>query len=108
MVSGWLPLLLLIAYGALCLAAVYVNQRLLRMFLTKRPDLVARYLPEAAIHGRHPKKLFFFLKPSTAKLLADDPELLRLRQRFIWLLWCIPLYLLLIALFIVLAMVLKL
>src|SRR5512137_1721717 len=108
MMGGWLPLLLLFVYGGLCLSAVLCNQRLLRLFLTKRPDLVARHLPEAFGRWRHPRKLFFFLKPSTAKVLADDQELLQLRTRLIRIIWCIPLYLIITAGLMILAMALKL
>ncbi|MFH0794167.1 MAG: hypothetical protein V2A74_09065, partial [bacterium] len=76
----------------------FVGHRLLNRFRTKRPDLVVDYLPEAANHFAHPSKFFFFLKPSSAKLLADEPELLRLRKIFIWLLWSIVLYLILFVL----------
>jgi len=108
MMGGWLPLFLLFAYGGLCFAAVLCNQRLLRLFRMKRPDLVTRYLPEASNQLRHPRKLFFFLKPSTAKILADDQELLQLRTRLICIIWCIPFYLIVTAVLMILAIVLKL
>ena len=108
MVSWNLPLLLLIVYGSICFAGVFVNQRLVSRFRTKRPDLVAKYLPEASDRLAHPKKLVFFLKPSTAKILADDQELLRLRNRLVWLVVCIPVFLIVTAVLMVLVVTLKL
>jgi hypothetical protein len=107
MVSGLLPLVFLAAYAGLCLLAVLTNQHLLKAFATQRPDLVRKHLPECATRGRHPNKLFFFLKPSTAKILAAEPQLLQLRNRLVWLVWCLAIYLMVLAGLLVLAAVVK-
>ncbi len=90
--TGLLPFLTVFAYGALCCAVVFTNHQLLKAFLKKRPDLMLKHCPELGASGRHPKKLFFFMRPSTAGILSDDPELLRLRNRLVKLVWCIPIF----------------
>jgi len=102
MTSEWLTLLLLMSYLGLCVAAVLINQRLLKVFTAKRPDLVAKYLPEATVRNRHPQKFFFFLKPSAAKILAGEAELLKLRRYLIWLSVCILVFLLIIVIMMIL------
>ena len=69
---------------------------------------MTKHMPEAADGLANPKKLFFFLKPSTEQVLAGSPDLLRLRRRLILLIWYSLAYLFLTALLLISAMVLKL
>ena len=105
---GAVAIVLFVGYLGLCLASVFVNQRLLRQFVTKRPDLAAKYLPEAAGSLAHPKKLLFFLKPVAAKILSGDQELLQLRNRLVSLVWGLVLYLILILVLMLVAATIKL
>lgn len=107
MITGWIPLLLFATYMGLTLAAVFTNHRLLRMFVAKRPDLVRKHFPEAAVEGRNPTKLFFFLRPSTATLLANDQQLSRLRNRLVCLLYSLLTLLFLIVILMLIALNLK-
>ena len=92
----------MMTYLCLCAAITWIGHRLLNRFRTRRPDLVANYLPEAADHFRHPSKLFFFLRPTTVKILSGEPELLRLRRWLIRLLWAVPIFFVCAAAFLIL------
>jgi hypothetical protein len=106
MVAHWLPVIFFGFYALLTVALVLTNQKLLKGFVNKRPDLVGTHFPEAGVAGRDPRKLFFFLKSSTANILADDAQLLRLRNRLVWLVRTMVLSLSLLAISIVLALIL--
>lgn len=86
---------IMLVYGLLCIRFGVVSHRLGRQFVAKRPDLMAKYLPEAGSGLRHPRKLLFFLTPLAAKVLSDDKDLLRLRNQLVYLVWSIGLYIVL-------------
>ncbi len=71
MISGWVPFLLVGLYFCLCIATAVSAQQMLVIFRSKRPDLVNRHMPDAFDHFADPRRLFFFLKSSTAVILIS-------------------------------------
>ena len=96
MISGWVPFLLVGLYFCLCIATAVSAQQMLVIFRSKRPDLVNRHMPDAFDHFADPRRLFFFLKSSTAVIFAGDQELLQARKRLILHIWGLVAYVVLL------------
>jgi len=78
------------------------GRRLYRTFLRKYPQEARASIPMAFTNCRHPEQLFFFLRKKSRPILQRDPDLWRMRQRFVALM---ALFLAIPTLFIILCLV---
>jgi len=85
MKSGILPLIWVLLVGAVWGITVLQNQRLLRLFVARHPEIASKEIPFAFSHARHPEKALFFLRSRFRDILRMDPDVWRQRQHFLWL-----------------------
>ena len=78
-----LILIIFLLISTIWFSTAFQSWRLFERFCSKYPDDAAKYLYQGI---RHPENALFFLRPSRAHLLRRDPELCRMRKRYIRLL----------------------
>src|SRR5579862_2216150 len=72
--SNLWPILVIVVWGALCIATAIQNSRLLRVFRDRYPAIAARELPMAWDGWRHPEKAIFFFRKRAVEVLRPLPD----------------------------------
>ncbi len=80
--SLW-PLLALVVWAGLILATVIQNNRLLRLFRERHPEVAQMEIPFVFDNWRQPEKAIYFFRKRAVVTLRADPQLWRERQRFV-------------------------
>ena len=101
--SPLLPLLVMCVWMILCVVTVIQNERLLKMFRERYPQLARQEIPWVFDNWSHPEKAIFFFRKRAIDILRTDPILWRERQRFVvltivtvgfWVTWGVVMYIL--------------
>jgi hypothetical protein len=83
--NGFYPFALFCTTGAVYLLTWVYAHRLLHRFCARFPDVAQQEIPYAFERWAHPEKAMFFFRRRAAEVVAQDPSIRRLRQRFIFL-----------------------
>lgn len=82
------PVALVLAASAIWLVTALYSRRLLRRFCSRFPTVAQQEIPFAFDRQiLHPKKATFFFSNRAKEIAQSDPQVLRIRRRFIG--WCV-------------------
>jgi len=85
MENGTIPLAWFVSVGLLWAVTIYYGHRLRQNFVAKYPEVASKEIPYAFSHFAHPEKAIYFFRRKARDVLRNDGQLLKQRQRFVYL-----------------------